>query len=365
MSSNQRLAGVRRALAEQNLDALLVRQAEETPSPNVRYLSGFTGSAAALIIAREKQFIASDSRYWEQIAKQSPDFTLLKYKNHPEQTEVVRDALRALGAKRVGFESERLTVAQHTIWTKAFEGIELVATSNLVESLRMAKDAQELESIRRALALTDQAYEHIVRWIEPGMSEKEVAWELESFMRLHGADGLAFDVHVASGPNSAEPHHVSNERQIQEGEPIWIDMGARVGGYCADLTRSFVLDEPDEQFRKIYEIVLKAQLAAEQALKAGLPGKEADAVARKVIEEAGYGDNFGHGLGHGLGLAVHEKPSAGRASEDVLPAGAIVTIEPGIYIPGWGGVRIEDVALIQAGGAEILTKAPKWPMAAS
>jgi Xaa-Pro aminopeptidase len=355
-----RLQSIRRKLAERNLDALLVRQAEETPTYNVRYLSDFTGTAAVLLAAHEQQFIASDSRYWEQIEKQAPDFGLLKYKNHTEQAASVHEALRGIGAKRVGFESQRLTVAQHELWTKTFEGIELVATNDLVEAVRMVKDEQEVGVTRRAIALTDQAYEHVLNWIEPGVSEKEVAWELESFMRTHGADGLAFDVHVASGPGSAEPHHVSGEREIQLGEPVWIDMGARVNGYCADLTRSFALGEADDQFKKIYEIVLRAQLACENALRAGMTGKEADAIARQVIAEAGYGDNFGHGLGHGIGLAIHEKPSAGRVSEDVLPAGALLTVEPGIYIPGWGGVRIEDVALIQDGGAEILTKASKW-----
>ena len=358
--TSPRLASARRLLNEQNLDALLIRQSEETPTFNVRYLTGFTGSAAVAIIGREQQFIASDSRYWGQIEKQSPEFALLKYNNHPEQTDIVRDALRSIGAKRVGFESERLTVAQHERWAKSFEGMELVATSSLVETLRMTKDDAELTVMRKAHALTDQAYEYILTYIEPGMSEKEVAWELESFMRTHGADGLAFDVHVASGPGTAEPHHVSNERQIREGDPIWIDMGARVGGYCADLTRSFVLGDADEQFKKIYEIVLRAQLACEHALKAGMAGKDADAVARQVIADAGYGENFGHGLGHGLGLAVHEMPSAGRVSQDILTAGSIVTVEPGIYIPGWGGVRIEDVALIREGGAEILTGASKW-----
>ena len=358
--TNTRLAGARRLLHENELDALLIRQSEETPTFNLRYLTGFTGSAAVAIVTSDQQFIASDSRYWGQIEKQSPGYSLLKYKNHPEQTDVVRDALRSIGAHRVGFESERLTIAQHARWAKSFEGMELVSTANLVETLRMTKDEAELAVMRKSLALTDQAYEYILNRIEPGMSEQEVAWELESFMRTHGADGLAFDVHVASGPGTAEPHHVSNERQIQLGDPIWIDMGARVGGYCADLTRSFVLGEADEQFKQIYEIVLRAQLACEHGLKAGLSGKEADALARQVIADAGYGDNFGHGLGHGLGLAVHEMPSAGRVSQDVLAAGSILTVEPGIYIPGWGGVRIEDVALIQAGGAEILTRASKW-----
>ena len=361
--TNPRLDSIRRLMRDNNLDALLVRQAEETPSVNMRYLSGFTGTAGVLIVGRDQQFIATDSRYWEQVKHQAPNYALLQYKNHPEQADVVRDKLKSLVAKRVGFEAGRLTVAQHVIWKEKFEGVELVATTDMVEGLRMVKDTHEIDVVRKAIALTDRAYEHIVNWIEPGMSEKEVAWELEAFMRTRGADGLAFDVHVASGPNSAEPHHVADDREIRLGDPIWIDMGARVGGYCADLTRSFVLGEPDEQFKKIYEIVLRAQLTVEHALKAGLPGKDVDAIARKVIEDAGFGDNFGHGLGHGVGLHIHEKPSAGRVSEDTLPDGALVTIEPGIYIPGWGGVRIEDVALIHDGGAEILTKASKWQIA--
>ena len=357
---SKRIESIRRMLGEQNLDALLVRQAEETPTYNVRYLSGFTGTAAVLLIGRDRQYLATDSRYWGQVEQQAADFTLLKYKNHPEQSRIVYEALQQIGAKRAAFERQRLTVAQHELWTKTFEGIELVGTEDMVEAVRMVKDADEIAVIRKAITITDQAYEYILNSIEPGMTEKEVAWELESFMRTHGGDGMAFDVHVASGPGTAEPHHVSSGRQIQLADPIWIDMGARVEGYCADLTRSFVIGEPAEQFKQIYAIVLRAQLACEAALKAGLPGSAADAAARDVIAAAGYGDQFGHGLGHGLGLAVHEKPSASRVSQDILPAGAILTVEPGIYIPGWGGVRIEDVALITENGAEILTGASKW-----
>ncbi|MBI5877836.1 MAG: aminopeptidase P family protein [Chloroflexi bacterium] len=358
--STPRIDNLRRVLTQHNLDALLVRQAEETPNVNLRYLSGFTGSAGVLIAGQSAQFIASDSRYWEQIRKQSPAFSLLTYKNHPEQADAIGQALQSIGATRVGYEANRLTAGALDTWRASLPGIELVATTDLVEGLRAVKDAGEMGAIRRATALTDRAYEFILTKIEPGMSEKEVAWELESFMRTHGAEGLAFDVHVASGPGTAEPHHVPSERAIQVGEPIWIDMGARVDGYCADLTRSFVIGEPDAKFSAIYAIVQRAQNASMAALRSGVAGRDVDAAARKVIEDAGYGDNFGHGLGHGFGLQIHEKPSAGRVSQDVLPAGSLVTVEPGIYIPGWGGVRIEDVALITQDGAEVLTGASKW-----
>ena len=350
----QRIAHVRRALREKNLDAMVI-----TNEHNRRYLSGFTGSAGWLLITPDKLFMITDSRYWGQSATQAPQFELVKHLTRPEQLEKLRDTLKTLGAQKVGFEGDDVSVNQHQQWKEMCAGIELTPLSEAVEQLRAVKDEQELAKIRRAIALTDKAYEHIRRWIEPGMSEREVAWELEVFMRTRGAEGMAFDVHVASGPGSAEPHHAPSERKIQMREPIWIDMGAKVDGYCADCTRSFTLGEPDAQFKKIYDIVLRAQLTAIHALKAGLPGKEADTIARKVIEDAGFGENYGHGLGHGVGLFIHEKPSAGKVSEDTLSAGALLTVEPGIYIPEWGGVRIEDVVIIGEQGVENLTTAPK------
>lgn len=358
--SQMRMEKLRERLRALDLDALVVRQAEETPTVNVLYLSGFSGSAGVLIAGLERQFIATDSRYWEQVRQQAPDFTLIQYKNHGEQSAAVAGALEAISAKRAGFEANRLTVATLSAWQQQIANATFVPTEGEVETLRMVKDAAELDLARRATALTDRAYEFIRTKIEPGMSEKEIAWELESYMRTHGADGMAFDVHVASGPGSAEPHHVPSDRPVQVGEPIWIDMGARVGGYCADLTRSFVLGEADAKYRELYAIVLAAQDAALKSIRAGAAGRDVDAAARKVIDDAGHGDHFGHGLGHGFGLQIHEKPSAGRTSQDVLAAGSLVTVEPGIYLPGWGGIRIEDVALVTEDGAENLTRASKW-----
>jgi len=347
-----RLEKIREAIAAEGLDGLLVTQPE-----NRRYLSGFTGSAGVLLITADAAIIATDFRYYEQVERECPLFTLAKIKD--KFTTLLPELLAETGVKKLGFESEHLTVAQYEEWQKAAEGVEWVPTKGMVEKLRMVKEPGELEAIRKAVALADEAFAHICEFIRPGMTEKEVAWELEAYMRQRGAEKLAFDIIVASGPNGALPHARASDRVIQEGEPIVMDLGCVVNGYCSDLTRTVVLGEPSERFQEIYGIVLKAQEEAERRIKAGMSGKEADALARQVIEEAGYGENFGHGLGHGVGLAVHEKPTANKLSEDILEAGAVITVEPGIYIPGWGGVRIEDMVVVREDGVEVLTKASK------
>ncbi|MFQ5814763.1 MAG: M24 family metallopeptidase, partial [Anaerolineae bacterium] len=265
----------------------------------------------------------------------------------------------------VGFESAHLTVDQHREWQEVAEDavstseFELVPTKELVEMIRAVKDEDELGKIKKAIALADEAISHIVDFIEPGMTEKEVAWEMEVFMRTHGAEKLAFDLIVGSGPNGAMPHATVSERAIRAGEPIVIDMGARIDGYNSDMTRTICAGRPDDKFKEIYDIVLEAQLTAEQNIRPGMQGKQADDIARQVIEKAGYGKEFGHGLGHGVGLAVHEKPGVGRLSEDVLVPGMVFTVEPGIYLPGWGGVRIEDIVVLKEDGVEVLTQASK------
>jgi len=229
--------------------------------------------------------------------------------------------------------------------------------------MRAIKDNAELATIRRAVAISDGAVEHIKKMIRPGITEKEIAWELEFYMRTHGADQLAFPIIAAAGPNGAMPHAVPSDRAVLPGEPIVMDLGARVDGYNSDLTRTICIGEPDERFRQVYGVVLKAQLAAEEAIRPGMQGREADAVAREVISKAGYGEYFGHGLGHGVGLAVHEKPGVGKTSEDLLLPGSVVTVEPGIYIPGWGGIRIEDTVIVTDDGIEVLSQATKDPAA--
>lgn len=350
-----RLSAVRQKLAEQNLDAILIAQPE-----NRRYLSGFTGSAGVLLISADQAIIATDFRYYEQVAKQAPEFQLAKIED--KFTSLLPELVEQVGAKRVGFESAYLTFAQHREWAEAAEGFELLPTKEMVEDLRAVKDESELDVSKRAVALSDEAVAHIRGFIEPGMTERDVAWELESYMRTHGAEKAAFDLIVAAGPNGAMPHATVSDRTIRAGEPIVMDLGAVVDGYHSDLTRTICLGQPDDKFREIYSLVLKAQLAAEEMIKAGMTGKEADAIARQPIEEAGYGEQFGHGLGHGVGLVIHEKPKLGKLSEDALKPGMVFTVEPGIYIPGWGGVRIEDIVVLREDGVEVLTQSSKEPV---
>ena len=350
-----RLSKLRSALADESLDAIIITQPE-----NRRYVSGFTGSSALLLITPTEALLATDFRYYEQVAREAPGFRLVKIES-PEIGALLNDAIHEVGAKRVGFESQHVTFDTHRKWTEAAEDIEYAPTEGIVEKLRSVKEQSEVDAIRRAVALSDGAIKHIRETIQPGMTEKEVAWELEAYMRTHGAQQVAFETIVGSGPNGALPHVKPTDREVGAGEPIVMDLGARVDGYNSDVTRTLCIGEPDDRFQEIYGIVLKAQLAAEEAIRPGMLGREADAVAREVIGDAGYGEYFGHGLGHGVGLAVHEKPGAGKSSEDELLPGCVVTVEPGIYIPDWGGVRIEDLVVVTDDGIEVLTQASKDP----
>lgn len=354
---NPRLDQFREQLAARKLDGFFVTQPE-----NRRYLSGFTGSAGFLAVTPERALLLVDFRYTEQATGQAPDFEVVQLSGQLEES--LPPVLEQLGGERWGFESTYVTVADHERYQPLFEGagMAMVATKGVVEGLRAIKDEREVELLRAAIRLTDEAFAHFLDWVRPGVTEAEVAWEIEKYIREHGGEGLSFPTIVASGPNGAMAHHRAGERSLQPGEPVVIDMGAIVGGYCADMTRTIYLGEPDARFWEIYNLVLQAQEAAEAGLRAGLPGVEGDRLARQVIADAGYGEQFGHGLGHAVGLAVHETPRLSALSEDVMAAGVTITVEPGIYIPGWGGVRIEDIVLIQEDGAEILTQTSKDPV---
>jgi Xaa-Pro aminopeptidase len=352
---NERLTLVRDAIAQQGCDALLVSEPD-----NRRYLSGFTGSAGVLVIDQEHAFLATDFRYYEQVKMQSPDFTLVEITDSTEAAlaRLVGD----LGLKRIAFESHVVTVQLFEAWRAAMSQVEWVPTRGTVEEARQTKDEGELGRIQEAVRIADGALVHVMDWLKPGTTEREVAWEIEVHMRTHGAEQLSFTTIVASGPNGAMAHAVTSDRAIQAGDPVVIDMGARYEGYCSDLTRSFCLGHASDEYRRIWDVVLRAQHAAEAAIVPAMPGAEADAVARNIIYGAGYEGKFGHGLGHGVGLAIHEKPRAGVTSQDVLQIGTVVTVEPGIYIPGWGGVRIEDMVVVTAEGCRVLTGAPKVPV---
>lgn len=353
----ERIAALRQQLQVRELDAMLISQPD-----NRRYMSGFNGSAGYLIVTPAEALLLVDFRYVEQAGQQAPDYRVERIVKGLE--EELPAYLQRLGGKRWGFESAHVTVSLFEKIRPAFEqaGIVLQGVENVVEELRNVKDAAEQEKLRQAIRLTDEAFAHFLEWVRPGVTERAAAWEIEKYIREHGGEGLAFPTIIGGGPNGARPHHETGERPLQAGEPIVIDMGAVVAGYHADMTRTIVLGEPDAQFWPIYSLVRTAQERAEAGIRAGRPCAEIDALARDVIAQAGYGDNFGHGLGHGVGLGTHEAIRLSSLSQEILPAGATVTVEPGIYIPGWGGVRIEDVVLVKEGGAEILTQSTKEPI---
>ena len=344
-------------LPERELDALLISAPE-----NRRYLSGFTGSAGYLLVTPQRQVLFTDSRYTEQAGNQSPHFEVIQTQ---PGLDWLLDMLKETGARKVGFESDDMTVASYNRVLgaikedEALNGASLIATSGITDELRVFKDREELVELQKAIDASDRAMEAVCPTIQAGMTEKEVAWRMEMAMREFGADNISFDTIVASGPNGAMAHHRADDTIIQAGEPIVIDMGAQVNGYCSDITRTVVVGEPDEMFHKIYGIVLGAQLTAINTVRPGLTGEECDALSRDIIAEAGYGDNFGHSLGHGVGLAVHEHPRVGPKAENTLKPDMVFTVEPGIYLSGWGGVRIEDIVILGDEGATPLSKAGK------
>jgi Xaa-Pro aminopeptidase len=355
---NERLEKLRQKLSEQGLDAILISQPE-----NRRYLSGFTGTTALVFISQRDAILATDFRYVEQAEAQAPHLQVVQIKG--EFSHWFPDFISQFRVHRLGFESQGLCFAGYEELQKAIEGMssdaqpQLIPSRGLVESLRLVKEQGDLELIEKAAALADAALEQVAFTAQPGITEKELAWGLEKFLRENGSEPLPFEVIVASGPNSALPHAQSTERPIGYGEAVVIDLGARFRGYCSDMTRTVCWGEPEQALSRIYEVVLEAQLAALQAVREGMSGAQADRLARAVIEGAGYSDAFGHGLGHGVGLAVHEEPYLNSNSTSILSQGMVFTIEPGIYIKGWGGVRIEDMVVLEKEGVRTLTKASK------
>jgi Xaa-Pro aminopeptidase len=353
-----RINRFRQLIQAENLDGFLISNGK-----NRRYLSRFTGedtqmdeSSGSLIITQNKLILATDSRYTEQARQEAPLYEVVEYKTG--LAKELPDILSGLSIRRLGFESSRLAVSQYEDIQKELRekglDIELVAARELTENIRAKKDEYEIDCTRKALAMAETAFVRVLEFIKPGMTEREVAWELEVRMRAEGADGMSFPVICASGPNSALPHAIPGDRIINANEPIVFDWGARYKGYCSDTTRTIVLGKPDDELKKIHQTVREAQLLAIEAIKAGANGKDVDRIARDHIEKTGYKDRFGHGLGHGTGLAIHEGPRLSPLSTSILAPGMIVTVEPGIYIPGWGGVRIEHQVVVREKGAEIL-----------
>lgn len=353
----QRLEAIRSKLQSLELDALLV----STPE-NRRYLSGFTGTAGYLLITSEEAILATDFRYVEQAQGQAPQFEVIKIES---AWSWLVQQLNRLRLEQLGVEGQHLTLSTHKQIITALKEMpdnqrpKLVVTNTIVETQRAVKDLEELSLIQKAIDIADNAMGEVVSHLHQGQTEKEIAWLLEKTMRDMGADNPSFDTIVAAGPNGAMPHHRPSDTAIAEKEPIVIDMGAQVSGYCSDLTRTVCLGEPDDTFRRVYDTVLGAQLTAISLIKSGMTSDEGDSFARTVIEENGYGENFGHSLGHGVGLAVHEMPPVGPKGTYMLEEGMVFTVEPGIYLSGWGGVRIEDVVILTSEGTKVLSKSPK------
>ncbi len=351
-----RLHKLRQCITDKDIDGIFVSQPD-----NRYYLSGFTGSDGYLLITQQDTILATDFRYIEQAGLQSPDYRIHRISG--KIADWFPSLVTDLKLKRLGFESEHITFTMYHQLSDALK-IEpsypnLIPLEGLVESLRTIKEPEEIEFITRAAEIADKAITYIEEIVDTGMTEKEVAWQIERFMRENGSQSIPFEAIVASGPNSSLPHHQPSQRQINPVEPVVIDIGARVDGYCSDLTRTICLGTPDKTFRKVYDTVLGAQLTAISIIKEGMSGKEVDSLARVVIEEAGYGEAFGHSLGHGVGLAPHEQPNLGPNSMDSLINGMVFSIEPGIYLTGWGGVRIEDLCMMEESKVKLLTKARK------
>jgi len=356
MSIEGRLNKLRQRFAEKEIDGIFISQPE-----NRRYLSGFDGSAGYLLITPRDTILATDFRYLEQAKRQAPDYEIFKIDG--DMGDWFPKLLTEVSLKKLGFEAGHITFYHYRklsdILNKAQSQLRLIPVDGLVESLRAIKEPEEIELITRAVALSDAAFEYAEAMIHAGMSEKELAWEIEKFMRDKGSEAVPFDIIVGSGDNSALPHAKPSSRLIGSGEPVIIDIGARIGGYSSDLSRTICLGTPDDTFNKIYDTALGVQLTAIAMIKEGMSGEEADRMARIVIEEAGYGEAFGHSVGHGIGLASHELPRLGPNSLEKLTNGMVFTVEPGIYLPGWGGVRIEDTVVMEGGKVRVISKSRK------
>ena len=313
-----------------------------------------------MLVTEDNAVICTDFRYTEQAAQQAPGWRVDRIGGKPDWLPKL---VAEFDLKTFGFEADDMTVATLERFKKALkEGDvdpELKPTSGIGVDLRAYKDDEELVLLQSAIDIGDQAFEETAAQLEVGMTEKEAAWIFEKAVRERGAESISFDTIVAAGPNAARPHHSTSDTKLVEGQTIVFDCGARYQGYCSDLTRTVVLGKADDEIKRVYDIVLTAQLAAIDMVKPGMTGEECDAIARRIITEAGHENDFGHSLGHGLGLEVHENPGVGPNAKGKLENGMPFTIEPGVYVPGWGGVRIEDVVVLEDGKARVMSHAAK------
>ncbi|MGE5704492.1 MAG: M24 family metallopeptidase [Clostridia bacterium] len=346
-----KIAKLRDQFASLGIDGMLITSAQ-----NRRYFTGFTGTAGVVLISATESRLVTDYRYADQAKQQAAGYEVVKHTGNIF-AETAAQA-KSMGINRLGFEQEHLTFGHYRKYDEQVKA-ELVPTSGVIEGFRMFKSAEEQAAIRTAAQIADAAFAHICGYIRPGITELDVANELEMFMRKQGATSSAFDTIVASGYRSALPHGVASSKEIASGEMVTLDFGAYYKGYRSDMTRTVAVGEPGEELRRVYAIVLESLTQALAGMKPGVTAKEADAFMRDVIVRHGYEELSGSGTGHGIGLDIHEEPFFSVAGTKLLAPGMIVTVEPGIYLPGLGGVRIEDDILIIEGGNEVLTHSPK------
>lgn len=346
-----RLEKVISLLDEFSLDAFLI-----THVPNVRYLTGFSGSSAAAIISKDKKYFFTDFRYKEQSCQQVKGFEIIiNYNSNSEFKKIVDTC----GFRKIGFEPSRMTIAALDSYKKANESVNFISVLDRLEIINMEKTGEELEKMKKAAEISDKAFEQILGIIKPGITESEVSTELTYIQKKSGAAKDSFDAIVASGYRGAMPHGVASDKVIEKGEMVTLDFGCVYDGFCSDLTRTIAVGEPSEEMKKIYGIVYDAQKLALETAKAGMSSKALDLTARDFITSKGYGDKFGHGLGHGLGIEVHEKPGVNQRQDFTLVENSVITIEPGIYVEDKGGVRIEDDIVLKQDGCEVINKSPK------
>ena len=347
------IAGIRRKLEEKNLDAVIIENEK-----NQRYAAGFPFTDGSVIVAREGAWLITDSRYIEAANLHAEGVTVLLYDREKPLKDYLKEIVSSCGIQKLGIEESTLSYGRY-LALKELLDCELVPAQAVFGELRASKSEEEIGYMKEAQAISEAALDEVFGIIKPGMTESEIAAELVYRMLRHGSEGNSFDPIVVAGTKSSMPHGVPGDFVVKDGDFLTMDFGCIKHGYCSDMTRTVAVGHASEEMRKIYSIVLEAQLTGIAASRAGIPGCEIDAAARKVITDAGYGEYFGHGYGHSLGLDIHEAPNANPAGTALMPVGAVVSAEPGIYLPGRFGVRIEDVVVMREDGCEVITKAPK------
>src|SRR5665647_1116541 len=350
MNYKTRITALRNKLKYIGADAILIEKKE-----NYRYMSGFTGTFAYLIISNEDSFILTDSRYTEQAAEQAPDYELVNFIG----SNVIETILIKKNIKKLAIEGDTVTVTKYKDYQKIETLNEIIISSGIVEALRKIKDDEEISLIKKAVMLADEGFKHILKYIRPGITEKDIEMELEYYMRKSGASGASFDIIVATGTRTSMPHAIAGDTLVKNGDAVMIDFGCIFDGYCSDITRTVFVGKPDKEMKRIYDTVMRVQKAGIEDAVEGKYAADVHMTVSDMIDQAGYKGSFGHGLGHGVGLEIHELPRVSLFGSEALVNNMVMTVEPGIYVPGLGGVRIEDMLVINSKTPIVLTESPK------